>query len=353
MDRVTWERKGSATSQNTVPNRTECAAARLPVGSTPRPEEPPVRPVSRRVSQHEARRIVKPPDSARTGYGCQAEVTYLELTMDKESASPASVGAKSIDDVGRPPGRLRDCIVVKGRRLFRRMNSYLAAQSLVPDAAVLDNTAFPFVANLERHHADVREELDRILTMRDGLPSFHEISPDQKRISREDNWKAFMLWGFGERSERNCGRCPKTAALLETIPGLQSAWFSIIGPRYRIPRHRGVTKGIIRVHLSLIVPRERHHCRMIVGTDTVVWQEGRCVVFDDTRHHEVHNDMDEERLVLLIDVDRPMRLGGRIVHRTMVRLLKLSPYFRDAKRSHRRWEESFERRLSAVERDLN
>lgn len=251
------------------------------------------------------------------------------------------------------PSKLRGFVVKSGRRLFRRMNAFLASQSICPDTAILDKAAFPAVLSLERHYAEICEELNQVLETRHSLPSFHHISPDQKRISRDDKWKAFVLWGFGERSERNCRQCPKTAALLETFPRLQSAWFSIIAPGYRIPRHRGVTKGIVRAHLALKVPRERQRCYMIVDTETISWEEGRCIVFDDTRHHEVANDTNEERIVLLVDFDRPMRLGGRVVHRLMIGLLKLSPYFRDARRNQLRWEDAFEASVSRVERAVN
>lgn len=262
------------------------------------------------------------------------------------AASKPSVG------VGRS-SKLRGFVVVNGRRLFRRLNAFLASQSICPDTAILGKAAFPFVSLLEEHHAEIRKELDQVLAARHSLPSFHHISPDQKRISRGDKWKAFVLCGFGERSERNCRQCPNTAALLEAIPGLQSAWFSIISPGYKIPRHRGVTKGVLRVHLALKVPRERERCYMIVDAETVSWEEGRCIVFDDTRHHEVCNDTDEERVVLLVDFDRPMRLGGRLLHRLMIGLLKLSPYFRDARRNQMKWEDTFEASVSRIERAVN
>src|SRR5581483_4607720 len=104
----------------------------------------------------------------------------------------------------------------------------------------------------------------------------------QKRISQGQHWKTFVLYGFGVRSERNCTRCPATAAALARVPGLQTAFFSIIAPGYRIPAHQGVTKGILRVHLGLMVPRERERCFMRVGDQRVVWREGECVVFDDS-----------------------------------------------------------------------
>jgi beta-hydroxylase len=179
------------------------------------------------------------------------------------------------------------------------------------------------------------------------LPAFHQISPDQYRISQGDRWKVFILYGFGEKFPNNCARCPETTRLLERVPELQTAWFSILSPRYHIPKHRGVTKGILRVHLGLKVPVERRNCRMQVDDQMVVWEEGRGVVFDDFYHHEVWNDTDEERVVLLFDFNRPMRLPGRLVNRFLLWGVKQSAYVRDARNNMLNWEQ---RQQSAVQR---
>lgn len=271
----------------------------------------------------------------------------VEHETDRSTESDAATGSD------RKGGSARRRIVGSGRRLFRRLNAFLARQSIVPDRPILDNTDFPFLPRLEENWQAVRDELDRLLEMRDELPSFHEISPDQGRISRGDNWKVFVFWGFGKRSGRNCGRCPRTAELLDGVPGIQSAWFSIIAPGYRIPRHRGVTKGILRIHLGLKVPRDRERCWMEVGRERVTWRDGECIVFDDTFKHSVVNDTVEERVVLIVDFDRPMRTPGRILHRAMIATLKLSPYFRDARRHQQSWEERFEKSYAALERALN
>jgi beta-hydroxylase len=249
--------------------------------------------------------------------------------------------------------RARRIVVRAGKYLFRHLNNFLARQSLVGDTAILDNRHFPFLATLERDWRDIRDELKTVLEHRAALPSFHELSPDQWRISRGDNWKTFVFRAFGESSARNCARCPRTAALLQAVPGLQSAWFSILAPGYHIPAHWGITKGLLRVHLGLIVPRERERCRMSVGDELVVWEEGRCVTFDDTHLHEVHNDTDQERVVLLLDFDRPMKLPGRLAHRAMLRALKLSPYYKDARHNALAWEDRFEKSLASIEKALN
>jgi beta-hydroxylase len=250
------------------------------------------------------------------------------------------------------PLTMRKRVIRFGKKMRPRLNAFLTTQSRVPTGPVLDSAAFPFVAEIERAFPAIRREFDQIYAQRTQLPSFHEISPDQKRISHGQSWKTFVLFGFGVRSERNCARCPETAAALSRVPGLQSAFFSIIAPGYKIPAHQGVTKGILRVHLALMVPKQRERCFMRVGDQTIVWREGKCVVFDDSFDHEVQNDTDEPRAVLLFDFDRPMRLLGRTVHQGAVWALKRSPYFRDAKRNLAAWEDRFEQSYADMEATL-
>ncbi|MGR8918046.1 MAG: aspartyl/asparaginyl beta-hydroxylase domain-containing protein [Gammaproteobacteria bacterium] len=226
-----------------------------------------------------------------------------------------------------------------GKRTLRRLSSFMASQSVVGDPPVFDDprTTFPFLESFESRWSEVRAELDQVLAHRDELPAFHEISPDQKRISRDDRWKTFILYGFRSKVEANCACCPVTTELLEQVPGLQTAWFSILSPRYHIPAHRGVTKGIVRAHLGLVVPDEATQCTMRVDDRTIVWHEGECVVFDDTYEHEVRNDTDEERIVLLFDFDRPMKLPGRVLSASMLWLLKRTAYYKDAQRNLATW----------------
>jgi beta-hydroxylase len=201
---------------------------------------------------------------------------------------------------------------------------------------------FPCLAPIESNWRSIRAELDKLLKDRASLPPFHRISPDQERISTGDHWKVFILFGFGQKVERNCMRCPETARLLRNVPNLQSAWFSILAPRYHIPRHRGVTKTILRAHLGLIAPKEADRCRMQVHDRTVSWQPGKLLVFDDFYSHEVWNDTDEERVVLIFDFTRPMRPLGRLLHTVFIWALKRTAYFKEAERNLKSWDDRLE-----------
>ena len=54
----------------------------------------------------------------------------------------------------------------------------------------------------------------------------------------------------------NCQRCPLTTQLVESIPGMKTAFFSIMLPGKYIPEHRGPYKGLLRYQLALKVPQE-------------------------------------------------------------------------------------------------
>jgi len=226
-----------------------------------------------------------------------------------------------------------------GKRLFRSIDHYFASQSLVPNDPVLDPALFPWVSAFERNWEAVRTELMAVLKHREELPFFQDISPDQMRISPDDKWRTFFLFGFGYRSERNCALCPQTASLLDQVPGLETAFFSILAPGKIIPSHHGITKGLIRGHLGLVVPPAPAVCFMDVGGVRCTWQEGRVLLFDDTYAHAVSNLSDRERVVLLFDFPRPLTLPARLLRRVLFWGFRRTAYVRDAVRNEARWEQ--------------
>jgi aspartyl/asparaginyl beta-hydroxylase (cupin superfamily) len=236
-----------------------------------------------------------------------------------------------------------------GRGILTVTDRFFARQSLVGDPPVIDGSALPWVAVFEADWKAVRREVDALLAQRELLPPIHEIQPDQYNLSKGDLWRTCFLLGYGFRSERNCARCPETVRLLDAIPGITLAWFSILAPGTHIPRHAGITKGVLRCHLGLVVPRGPGRCEMEVDGTFHRWQEGRLLLFDDSRRHEVWNDTAEERVVLLFDVVRPMRRPGRALMSAVVRILRLSPFVRTARRNQLAWERKMDAAEAALE----
>ena len=236
----------------------------------------------------------------------------------------------------------RKHVKIWGRSITRRLANFLGRQSLVGDKPVLDSKHFPFLVSFTDNWETIRAEAVEILKHREAIPAFHDISPDQKKISKGTNWRTFILFGFGNMLEKNCKQAPATTRLLSAVPNLQTAWFSILSPGYHIPAHRGVSKGIVRAHLGLIIPKEAEKCRMRVGDTINVWHPGKIFVFDDTYEHEVWNDTTEERVILLFDFDRPMKFWGRLVNNTFLSMMKLTAFYQEPKKNVHDYQDRFE-----------
>lgn len=232
---------------------------------------------------------------------------------------------------------LRKLVVKLGKHLLRGLGRFQARHSLIATTPFIDNSAFDWVADMEGTWESVRDELEHVLEHPEDIPAFHQLSPDQKRISKGDNWKTFPFWVFGKRLDDNCGVCPQTAALLEKLPGLQNAWFSILAPRYHIPPHKGPTKAVVRVHLGLRVPKDHEQCWIRVDEERYAWREGEVVLFDDTFEHEVQNHTDELRAVLFVDVLRPMDRVGGWVNTALLALVRSSTYVQAPLKNLREW----------------
>ena len=75
-------------------------------------------------------------------------------------------------------------------------------------------------------------------------------------------------------------------------------------------------------------------------------------MFDDFYKHEVWNDTDEERVVLIFDFERPMRRAGRVVNALLMWGIKRTAYFKDARRNLLSWDERTEAAVTAAEKML-
>ena len=185
----------------------------------------------------------------------------------------------------------------------------------LPTTPYFARELFPWYATLEDNFAVIHGELLDVLNSERGIEPFLKFhSPDEVAGylggEAEANWNAFFFYRHGERYDDNCARCPKTAAILAALPTLQrirdhapEVCFSLLTPGAHILPHRGVTNTRLVTHFPLIVPQGDLGLR--VGGETHVWQENRCITFDDTYEHEAWNRTEHTRVVMLLDVWNP------------------------------------------------
>ena len=151
---------------------------------------------------------------------------------------------------------------------------------------------FPHIKKLESLW---KEFLIEYSSLKDGILPYieHDLYTGK--------WDVFPFIFFGEKVEEGCKLCPKTWKAIKDIPGLLTASFSILRAGTEIFPHTGFTDKVIRCHLGLKIPTD---CAIIVGEESRGWQEGKCLLFDDTVLHSAYNKSNEDRIVLLLDIER-------------------------------------------------
>lgn len=169
-----------------------------------------------------------------------------------------------------------------------------------------DPADHPFAAHLEAGWQAVRDELLQLQS--------RDFKHWPETFLYEGRWDVFGLYAFGERLDKNCALCPRTARLVEAIPGMTTAGFSSLAAGAHIKPHVGYTRQVLRCHLGLVVPPG---CSLRVGAEERAWEAGKCLIFDDTIEHEAWNRSGETRVVLLIDFLRDGEAGvrgGQVAH---------------------------------------
>ena len=206
---------------------------------------------------------------------------------------------------------------------------------------------YPEVRILEENHAVIRKECEQLLTTQgQSLAPMKDLGGGYTATGvHEVGWKTF-LFKSGSFVEPNCRRAPETARLLRKVPRVANAFFSVLEGNQHIEPHFGYYKGFLRYHLGVIIPNDNadQSCWIRVsehGTpgkkrdyeaiekgETYYWREGEGVLFDDTFLHEAANGSDQARVVLFLDMVKPLRFPFGWVNPLFVWLAQFDPSMR-------------------------
>lgn len=156
--------------------------------------------------------------------------------------------------------------------------------------------------------------------------------PEKNLYNKNGNWKIFPFYAFDIWVKENCEACPVTYKFLKSIKGLKSAIFSKLSPKMKLNPHRGWghhSNYVIRCHYGLMVPEG---CYISVSNrnkpplfrsekfKNIVYDEHdrkeelrfhqkfQWLCFDDSKTHYAENTSDSDRIVLLLDIERPLNI---------------------------------------------
>lgn len=183
----------------------------------------------------------------------------------------------------------------------------------LPAIPFYDRALFPWFRELEAATDTIRGELEPLLATGQGFAPYIDYPPgvpvnQWAELNHNPRWSSYFLWKDGARQDLACRQCPKTVALLESLPLADqpgfapTVVFSALEAKTHIPPHTGSTNTRLLVHLPLILPGP---ARFRVGGETREWRMGEAWAFDDTIEHEAWNDASALRVILILDIWNP------------------------------------------------
>jgi aspartyl/asparaginyl beta-hydroxylase (cupin superfamily) len=140
-------------------------------------------------------------------------------------------------------------------------------------------------------------------------PLWSEWSERYLLSNNTDKWTAIPIYSFEKWSEEST-QFPKLTRILKNLKGLRTAGFSRLGPGTVLKMHRGfaeLSNYVLRSHLGIDVPGV-DKCGIRVENYRCYAKNGHWMTFDDSFEHSGFNSSDKDRIILLIDLERPTHI---------------------------------------------
>jgi beta-hydroxylase len=184
------------------------------------------------------------------------------------------------------------------------LNVLMYAFSRVPAKPYLPVQEWPELIELQKHWHVIRDEGEELARLR-AVKAADNNDAGFNSFFKE-GWKRFYLKWYEVRPESAERLCPRTVELLRNTPCIKAALFAELPPNAKLNAHRDPYAGSLRYHLGLRTPND-DGCRIYVDGEPYSWRDGEGVIFDETYIHWVRNDTDQSRMILLCDIERPMK----------------------------------------------
>lgn len=164
-------------------------------------------------------------------------------------------------------------------------------------------STFPQIKLLQDNWETIRDEALALygqghIAVKDDLPG--------SNFYKDNRWKSFYLKIYDIDLPSVQQLAPKTRALIDQVPGMNLALFAVLMPNKRLTQHHDPFAFSLRYSLGLSTPNSER-CGLMINGEHYVWRDGEGVIFDETYLHSAYNDAETPRLILMTDIDRPLR----------------------------------------------
>ena len=190
--------------------------------------------------------------------------------------------------------------------------------------------------NIDKIRDEIYEETIKINKKENKWQDWVEKNLYNKTETK--SWKIFPFYAFGTWANDNCKACPIITKFLKSLKNLKLATLSKLSSKIKLVPHRGWgfhSNNVIRCHYGIVVPKL---CYISVSnyepniTKLPLYENNKYkidnypnninynneliqfhkkfewVIFDDSKTHYAENLSDEDRIVLIIDIERPRNI---------------------------------------------
>ena len=174
--------------------------------------------------------------------------------------------------------------------------------------AVFAANTVPGLDKIKASYPLIREEAR---ALRDAGVFQRKPSVDQPGYNtfEKGGWRLYPLkWYTKECGQVAMQACPKTCAIVDSIPAIRSALFTVLPPGARLGRHHDPVASSLRYHLGLLTPNSEKCALTLDGVD-YAWRDGEELLFDQTYLHSAVNNTDTVRIILFCDVEKTQLRG--------------------------------------------
>ncbi len=181
------------------------------------------------------------------------------------------------------------------------------------------NDDYPFLLEIENQWEAVWSEIQNL-----GKKQYSDYEH-----SKDGGWKMMLFIMLDKFNDAYEEQCPLTFKLLRKIPNITFASVSKLSSFSSIhPHHEWIKEddqllynngNMHRAHLGLKIPKDAAACAIRVGDEIRSWTPGKFLMFNDTIEHEVWNNTEEDRVVLVLDF---IKVGQTMLENDQIQLLK-------------------------------
>lgn len=154
-----------------------------------------------------------------------------------------------------------------------------------------------------------------ILEVHNIIPKNDWVDWPEKELYDIENteWKIFPLYAFGIWVEDNCKMMPFLTKFIKSIPNVKLVILSKLSAGVKLKPHQGwgtYSNNVLRCHYGLIM--DENKCHISVSDENrkqyQYHKNDHWIIFDDSKTHWTENTSENDRIILIIDIDRPSHI---------------------------------------------